>query len=157
MFNPTSLRVAPLLASRIVHLQQVGPSPLGTPMLPGTALGVHTPLSVKAWSLLLADHPNRVWVDSSLKGLERGVRVGFDPNSSFWPAHTNLLSASSHPEVVQRYLDAELACGNVAGPYSPKQLPAGVMFKHFGVIPKPNKPGKWRLIVDVIPSGVQCE
>ena len=72
MFNPTSLRVAPLLASRIVHRQQVGPSPLGTPMLPGTALGVHTPLSVKAWSLLLADHPNKVWVDSLLKGLERG-------------------------------------------------------------------------------------
>jgi len=79
MFNPTSLRVAPLLASWFLHLQQVGPSPLGTPMVPGTALGVHTPLSVKAWSLLLADHPNRTWVDSLLKGLERGVRVGSIP------------------------------------------------------------------------------
>ena len=103
-----------MLASQFLHLQQVWPSLLGTPMLSGIALGVHTPLSVKAWPLLLADHPNRVWVDSLLKGLERGVRVGFDPNSSFRPAHTNLLSASSHPEVVQRYLDAELACGNGA-------------------------------------------
>jgi len=75
-FHPTSLRVAPLLASRFLRLQQVGPNPSGTPTLPGTALGVHTPLSVKAWSLLLADHPNRLWVDSLLKGLEEGVRVG---------------------------------------------------------------------------------
>ena len=148
-FHPTSLRVAPLLASRFLRLQQVGPIPSGTPTLPGTALGVHTPLSVKAWSLLLADHPNRLWVDSLLKGLEEGVRVGFNPNSSCCPAHTNLLSATSHPEVVRRYLDAELACGNVAGPYSSRQLPPGVMYNRFGVIPKPNKPGKWRLIVDL--------
>ena len=42
----------------VLCLQQVAPSPSSTPMLPGTALGVHKPLSVKAWSLLLADHPN---------------------------------------------------------------------------------------------------
>ena len=72
-----------------------------------------------------------------------------NPNSSCRPAHTNLLSATSHPEVVQRYLDAELACGNVAGPYSSRQLPSGVMYNRFGVIPKPNNSGKWRLIVDL--------
>ena len=100
MFNPTSLRVAPLLASWFLHLQQVGPSPLGTPMVPGTALGVHTPLSVKPWSLLLADHPNRTWVDKFAKGSGKRGQGWFNPNSSFRPAHNNLLSASSHPEVV---------------------------------------------------------
>ena len=133
-----------------------GAQPFGHPYAAWDCPGCPYSAICEGLVLTLGRSP-RVWVDSSLKGLERGVRVGFDPNSSFWPAHTNLLSASSHPEVVQHYLDAELACGNVAGPYSPKQLPAGVMFKHFGVIPKPNKPGKWRLIVDVIPSGVQCE
>ena len=149
-FIPTSQRVAPLLASRFQHLQKVGATCLGAPTLPGSALlGIHTSLSVKAWSLLLADHPNRVWVDSLLKGLEDGVRIGFHPNSRCRPAASNLLSACIHPEVVQRYLDAEVACGNVAGPFSAEQLPAAIMYNRFGVIPKPNKPGKWKLIVDL--------
>ena len=62
---------------------------------------------------------------------------------------SNLLSAYTHPEVVQHYLDAEVACGNVAGPFSAVQLPATIMYNRFDVIPKPNKPGKWRLIVDL--------
>ena len=87
------------------------------------------------------------WVDSLLKGLEDGVRIGFHSNSRCRPAASNLLSACTHPEVVQRCLDAEVACGDVAGPFSAEQLPATIMYNRFGVIPKPNKPGKWRLIV----------
>ena len=57
-------------------------------------------------------------------------------------------SAVEHPEVVESYLEAELAAGNLAGPFSPEELP-GVVYNRFGVIRKANKPGKWRLIVDL--------
>ena len=73
-----------------------------------------------------------VGVDSLLKCLEDGVRIGFNPNSRCRPATSSILSACTYPEVVQRYLDAEVACGNVAGPFSSEQLPAGIMYNRFG-------------------------
>ena len=38
--------------------------------------------------------------------------------------------------------------GRVAGPYASSELPA-THISRFGVIPKRNQPGKWRLIIDL--------
>ena len=57
-------------------------------------------------------------------------------------------SATAHPDVVQKHLADELQAGNLAGPFSPSQLREAVI-NRFGVIPKPHKPGKWHLIVDL--------
>ena len=60
----------------------------------------------------------------------------------------NIPSAYEHAEVVEAYLQEECRLGRVLGPYPLTQLP-GVVFSRFGVIPKPHKPGKWRLILDL--------
>ena len=98
---------------------------------------------------MLADHPNKAWVGQLLTGLEEGVRIGFNQKASCRSAKSNMQSAICHPSVVEHYLDEELAQGNIAGPFDPKLIPNSVILNRFGVIPKANKPGKWRLIVDL--------
>ena len=59
-----------------------------------------------------------------------------------------MLSASSNPEVVSKYLAEEMTLGLVVGPLPPRQVP-GVHISPFRVIPKGHTPGKWQLIVDL--------
>ena len=76
--------------------------------------------------------------------------MGFNYQSqSLHTCKKNLLSASQFPQVVTNDMLEELAHDRVA------QLPAGIaqdMEIHcspIGIIPKKNKPKKWRLIVDL--------
>ena len=147
-FQPTCTRAAPLLAARFLHLQQVRSHSARPCLLPPSALKVHTPLNLAAWSSALRNHPNRLWVNSLLTGLQEGVRIGFNPAALCRSASSNMQSATAHPDVVQKYLTDELQAGNLAGPFSPSQVREAVI-NRFGVIPKPHKPGKWRLIVDL--------
>ena len=57
-------------------------------------------------------------------------------------------SALSNPTVVDEYLSAEIAQGQVIGPLVPEAYPS-VHISRFGVIPKNHQPGKWRLIADL--------
>ena len=54
-----------------------------------------------------------------------------------------MFSAEQYPSIVDEYLSAELAQGRIVEFY------INLHFSPFGVIPKKNKPGKWRLIVDL--------
>ena len=58
-----------------------------------------------------------------------------------------MLSASQHPHVVADYLKSEMQEGRLLGPFHPSI--SSVQTSPFGVIPKHNKPGKWRLITDL--------
>ncbi len=60
-------------------------------------------------------------------------------------------SAYSNPNVVDEYIAAEREKGRLIGPFSKQDLPSSVVIQAspFGVIPKRNRPGKWRLIVDL--------
>ena len=62
---------------------------------------------------------------------------------------SNLQSAVANPEVVQAYLDNEVALGRIVGPVEWRARPPGSQMSSFGVIPKPSQPGKWKLIVDL--------
>ena len=60
----------------------------------------------------------------------------------------NLISALEHPEVVSRYLAEEIAQGRVIKVGSDQEAERlGVHCSPFGVIPKRNRPNKWRLII----------
>ena len=50
--------------------------------------------------------------------------------------------------VVTEYLGQERQAGRVLGPVE-EAARCSVHLSHFGVIPKPHQPGKWRLIVDL--------
>ena len=59
-----------------------------------------------------------------------------------------MLSTQENPKVVSDYIDEEVKVGRVLGPISPLSDPR-CQVSLFGVIPKGNRTGKWRLIVDL--------
>ena len=92
--------------------------------------------------------PDQVFVQYILRSIKGGFRIGFNSKPvSLKSKGVNLLSASDQPAVVDKYLEAELEAGRVI------EVQASdhniVHCSPFGVIPKRNRPGKWRLIVDL--------
>jgi len=57
-------------------------------------------------------------------------------------------SATQYLEVVDAYLEEERTQGRIIGPLDTQEA-EGVHISRFGVIPKPHKPGCWRLILDL--------
>ena len=110
---------------------------------------VASTLKPEVWARKLAHHPDQAFRDYILCGITQGFRVGFNYAScSCKPAASNMVSARENPEVVQAYLDMEVALGRVVGPIDSKNMPKGTQLSPFGVIPK-SQPGKWRLILDL--------
>jgi hypothetical protein len=84
-----------------------------------------------------------------LAGIRDGFRVGFVPERVVLrPSLRNLKLASQHPDVIDKYLSAEVAHRRVTGPYPYPPLPS-LQTSQFGVIPKRHQPRKWRLILDL--------
>ena len=98
----------------------------------------------------MAGHPDREFRDYILKGISHGFHIGFDYGRyTCRPASSNMGSSSKNVEVVQAYLDKEVAPGQIVGPINPSSAPCGTQVSPIGVIPKSNQQGKWRLIVDL--------
>ena len=102
-----------------------------------------------AWESALADLPDRTLSRYLLSGIKEGFRIGFD--HSHWPnllrpAQRNMGSAKANPAVVQRYIDTEMQAGRLIPVDGRKRQ---IHISSFGVIPKRQQPGKWRLIVDL--------
>ena len=108
-----------------------------------------SPLVVSRFQVELCNHPDRAAVSFVLTGLRDGFRLGFSPSSCVLKsASANMLSASHHPLVIDDYIQTEVALGRVAGPFPDMPFPH-LHISRFGVIPKSNQPGKWRLILDL--------
>lgn len=105
------------------------------------------PLDPHIWEVALRQHPDRLFVEYILRGLELGFHIGFDATHSLQAASRNMVSAYATPQVVATYLQAECTLGRMLGPL--QRLPAGLMISKFGVIPKEHQVDKWRLILDL--------
>ncbi len=82
-------------------------------------------------------------------GVERGLQSWLPVRCSHERVcQTNMLSATRNKQAVDEYLDKEVSLGRVAGPIDPTAQPE-IHINRFGVIEKPNHPGKYRLIVDL--------
>ena len=78
-----------------------------------------------------------------------GFRIGFDYTACTTAAvKSNMLSAIQHAATVNEYLQRECSEGRMLGPLSPAREP-WAQVSRFGVIPKKNQQGKWRLITDL--------
>ena len=122
---------------------------VGSDRCQGSGLqAVITPLVLPHWESLLADHPDKNYSGYLLKGIKEGFWIGFDRGVKLASARKNMLSAVEHPEVVNQYLLKERKRGVLLGPFQRKDMPE-VVISRFGVIPKGDQPGKWRLIVDL--------
>ena len=110
---------------------------------------VWSPLSLQQWSEALSNHPDKQFVDYILAGLRDGFRIGFNRQSPLQAALSNMVSSKS--EIIEEYLARELSLGRMVTQDSHE----GIQISPLGIIPKKNKPGKYRLIVDLSsPPGV---
>ena len=122
------------------------------PTSPGITVGVRndccSPLRASAWAASLRGHPDCVFAEAIVRGLEKGFRIGFDRTSQLVPAERNMPSTTEHDDVVADYIDTELRKKRFLGPYSLDEI-GGVQINRIGVIPKGHTPGKWRIITDL--------
>lgn len=119
--------------------------------LPEYMCKVVTPLKLQAWQELLAGHPDQTFVGYILRGIERGFRVGFDTTlTQLKSRKTNMLSTLEHPQVIGSYVESDTVLQRIIKVDSPEEAEQlGIHCSSFGVIPKKNKPNKWRIIVDL--------
>ena len=121
--------------------------------LPAYLRPVVTPMKLDIWRGVLSCHPDQTFAAYILRGIEEGFRVGFNPQlTHLKSAMGNMVSAVEQESVVDEYLHAELAASRII---QVQEAHAQLMhYSPFGVIPKRNRPNKWRLIVDLSsPSG----
>ena len=107
---------------------------------------IHSPLLASVWETELLGHPDRAYVKYILQGLNRGFRMGLDRRQHISSASGNL--HIDKPEVVTDYLQWEVLLGSM-WKIPLMVAPRGVHYSPLGIIPKRNKPGKWRLVVDL--------
>ena len=95
-------------------------------------------LLVSKFQIELCNHPDRAAVSYVLEGLKHCFRLK--------SVSMSMLSAIQQPTMIDDYLRTEIAHGRIAGPTSPFPY---LRISRFGIIPKNNQPGKWRLIEDL--------
>ena len=83
-----------------------------------------SPLQLSQFKAELHDYPDRTAATYVLTGLREGFHIGFEAVSvSLQSASSNLRSALDHPSVINAYLDKEVSCGRVTGPFTTPSFP----------------------------------
>ena len=118
--------------------------------LPVECCHITTPLNVQQWLQLLVHHPDKQLCKYIISGITQGFRIGFNRNATqLQSAQANMTSAHLNPDPVDSYLTEEITAGRIVPVPKLTHPSPPVHISRFGVIPKRNKPGKWRLILDL--------
>ena len=82
-------------------------------------------------------HPNRLFVDYALNGIQHGFRVEFDQTSSLRLAQRHMLSATTRADIVAEYMRGEQEQGRILEPVPiPSASPGtSLQFNRIGVVP----------------------
>ena len=118
------------------------------PASPTTTVSHASPLHLEAWRRSLTSFPDRSFTNYLLRGIQFGFHIGVPPGFRGKPVPRNLQSAYQHQQVVEDYLEREEKLGRVCR-VAVSDLKSRHMISPFGVIPKRNRPEKWRLIVNL--------
>ena len=125
------------------------------PPLPEDLRVLTTPIEQSFWQQHLQQHPDQQFAKLILQGLTSGFHIGFSSSAHLISAKTNLISALQHPSIVANYIADELASGRLAlvgDLHTASRL--HIQLSPLGVIPKKDKPNKYRLIMDLsAPAG----
>jgi len=105
----------------------------------------YSPLNFFQWRLLLADHPDTHFKRFILEGIKSGFQIGFNLHQPLKPAIHNM--PSEVPSMISEYFQREVSLVRIVR-LSPFFQHPGVQISPLGIVPKKNKAGKWRLIVD---------
>ena len=105
-------------------------------------------LPEKEWDPVLKILPDPQFAAFLRRGIHDGFRLGVSPSATLVSSKSNSPSALALASKVDKYIE-EIKAGNLAP--SPSE---GVHLSPIGFIPKKNRPGKFRLIVNLsFPSG----
>ncbi len=102
----------------------------------------YTPLQHAQFESELQHHPDKSWTSNLLQSIQLGVTLGCEGPRGPMEAR-NLLSAHTHPTVVDNEIQRECQAGRLLGPFRERPLPS-LKCSGVGVVPKKN--GKWRMI-----------
>ena len=113
-----------------------------------------SPLIASVWASNLAYQPDARFASYIANGITDGFRIGYSRavSSVLASAKRNMRSAYENCSFVEEYIAEELVKGRLVGPIPCDGVSSASQSVHcspFGVIPKRNRPGKWRLIVDL--------
>ena len=116
--------------------------------MPENLSKIVTPLRLDVWQSYLSSHPDKNFVEYLLRGIKDGFRIGFRAAAvQLKSRKANMLSVLDHPQVVTEYIKEEVQANRMHRVEN--ALAKNVHCSPFGVIPKKNKPNKWRLILDL--------
>ena len=110
------------------------------------SLTAHSPLNLPQWQQELCFHPDKRYVRYILQGIEEGFRIGFNNSQVLQSTSSNL--STPHPSIISDYLSNEVSL-NRMWKYPHNAIPKVIHISPVGAIPKRNKPGKYRLIMDL--------
>lgn len=102
----------------------------------------YTPLQYAQFAKELKHHPDKSWTSDLLQSIQHGVTLGYEGPRGPMEAR-NLLSAHTHPTVIDDELQKECQAGRILGPFLARPL-CNLKCSGVGVVPKKN--GKWRMI-----------
>ena len=114
-----------------------------------------TPYKVAAWAKYLRRYPDQRFAVYILTGITQGFHIGVSrAGTQFKASDRNLQSVRGQPQLVEQHVQEEVQALRLRGPI-PSVLETTCHISPIGLIPKPNQPGEWRLIVDLsAPAGV---
>ena len=124
--------------------------PATLPSMPQSNSEVASSLRWEARTQELSCHPDQECATFVVGGIRNGFRIGYEYGvHSYKSCSGNMASARQHPAPIRKYLASEMSEGRIIGPVDVDSIGAKLQISHFGVIPKPHQPGKWRLITDL--------
>ena len=97
-----------------------------------------------AWEPYLSAHPDRALADYLRRGFGSGFRISF-AGSLLRSSRRNMASVARNPQVVDSFIEEECRAGRMVSSVDP----AGIHISPMGLVPKSNRPGQFRLVVDL--------
>ena len=102
-------------------------------------------LPASSWEPFLSSLPDQRFASYIRRGIHSGFRIGFNRSQKLRSACKNHQSTNQLATQVNSYITTEVNAGKL------KMIPSptGIHTSPMGLIPKKNRPGKFRLIVDL--------
>ena len=112
-------------------------------------LHVQTPAKADALEKHLNNHPDQKFANYITQGLTHGFRIGYRYKESTLKQNKGNMSIDN-PQVVSDYIAEDLTANRLIEFSVEEAESLGIHCSLIGIIPKKNKPRKWRLIVDPV-------
>lgn len=118
--------------------------------LPTMLKHIETPVNLATWERAMLNHPDRQLANFIVKGLSEGFRIGYRYGAAKLKKDGKNMPCSN-PQVITEYLQNGQRANRVGKLSEEERSTAWIHCSPIGI---ENKPGKWRLIVDLSsPSG----